>query len=81
MPTLLIYRNVMFIIHTRDRGFPHVTVYQGTPETFEAMAKIRLDRVKILESRGFSAKSLKLLLALTEQNQADWLEEWNGIFR
>ncbi len=50
MPTLLIVRNLMFILHTRDHGHPHVTIYQGSPENYEALAKVRLDSLKVIEA-------------------------------
>lgn len=80
MPTLLIVRNLIFIIHTRDHGFPHVTVYLGRPNKYEAMAKVRLDHLAILEADGFSRKDINLILKITARYQVDWLEVWNEIF-
>ena len=81
MPTLLIVRNFIFMIHTRDHGFPHVTVYQGIPGRYEAMAKIRLDNLTILEVKEFSKRDVNLILKITTQYQSDWLEVWNEIFK
>lgn len=81
MPTLLIVRNFLFMIHTRDHGFPHVTVYQGTPEKFEAMAKVRLDNLDILEVRQFTERDVGLILKIVTQYQSDWVEVWNEIFK
>lgn len=57
MPTLLAVKNLLYMIHTRDHGHPHVTVYLGTPSNFEAMAKIRLDNFEPLEVQNFSEKA------------------------
>jgi len=81
MPTLLIVRNLLFMIHTRDHGFPHVTIYQGTPERFEAMAKVRLDNLDILEVRQFTERDVGLILNIVTQYQSDWMEVWNEIFK
>lgn len=76
MPTVLTVKNLLFIIHTRDHGHPHVTVYQGKPENFEAMAKIRLDVIEVIESKGFSARALNTLISITVTNQEHFLEQW-----
>jgi hypothetical protein len=79
MPTVLIFKNLLFVIHTRDHGHPHVTVYAGTPKDHEAMAKIRLDALEVIESVGFNQKALNLILQVTLRYQTDWLEVWNDI--
>jgi len=66
-----------FIVHTRDQGHPHVTVYRGTPECYEAVAKIRLDIVKIIELQGFNTLAEKIILKIVSDNQPEWLEVWN----
>ena len=81
MPTLLIVRNFAFIIHTRDHGFPHVTVYQGTPENHEAMAKVRLDNMDVLEVRHFTKRDVVLILKIISRYQPEWMEVWNEIFK
>jgi hypothetical protein len=80
MPTLLIVRNLIFVIHTRDHGFPHVTIYQGRPDKYEAMAKVRLDNQTVLEVIHFSRKDMNLILKITARYQKDWMEVWNEIF-
>ena len=81
MPTLLVIKNLMFIIHTRDHLPPHVTVYAGSPEKWEATAKVRLDSVVLLDQENFSARSIKFILQIVGQNQVDWMEEWNDWFK
>ncbi len=81
MPTLLIVRNFLFIIHTRDHGFPHVTIYQGTPEKFQAMAKVRLDNLGVLEVKEFTERDVGLILKIVTQYQSEWMEVWNEIFK
>lgn len=79
MPTVLMIKNLIFMIHTRDHGFPHVTVYLGTPDSHEAFAKVRLDKIGIIEADGFSKKALKEIELLTAKYQELWLEKWNEI--
>lgn len=76
MPTVLRILNVMFVIHTRDHGFPHVTVYLGSPESHEAMVKIRLDILKVIENKGFKESAVARLVKTTELHQGEWLEKW-----
>lgn len=71
--------HILFIVHTDDHGFPHVTVYMGTPANHEARAKIRLDNTEVIESYGWSRKALKGLVETTEQFKDIWMEEWNEI--
>lgn len=77
MPTVLKIFSLMFVIHTRDHGFPHVTVYDGTPESWEAFAKIRIDEIEVIEAEGFHKKDLKMILQIVERYQQDWMEVWN----
>ena len=77
MPTVLKIFSLMFLIHTRDHGFPHVTVYDGTPARYEATAKIRLDKLAVIEAAGFSRRDLKLILEICAKYQHDWIEVWN----
>jgi hypothetical protein len=65
------------MIHTRDHGFPHVTVYHGTPEDHEAFAKVRLDEIAILEAEGFDQKTMLKILKTVIDYQAIFLEVWN----
>ena len=77
MPTVLKILNLMFIIHTRDHGFPHVTVYRGNPNSHDAYAKVRLDEMQVIELFGFSISAEKLILEIVSKNQSEWLEVWN----
>lgn len=79
MPTIIRILGTIWIIHTRDHGHPHVTVYKGTPSNYEAMAKIRLDVVEVIEARGFSKDFLNKVLAKTNEYQTLPLEAWNEI--
>ncbi len=79
MPTILRILGVLWIIHTRDHGFPHVTVYKGTPKNHEAVAKIRLDIIGVVESKGFSKDFLNKILEKTTLYQTLLLEAWNEI--
>jgi hypothetical protein len=77
MPKVLVIKNLMFMIHTRDHGHPHVTVYLGTPENYEAFAKVRLDQVEVIESENFSQRDLNFILQETLENVEDFLGVWH----
>jgi hypothetical protein len=78
MGTVLYTKTLMFMIHTRDHGHPHVTVYKGQPDNREAFAKIRLDNFEVLESQHFSSRALAQIIEKVIENQTAWLEEWNA---
>ena len=77
VPTVLSILNYLWVIHTRDHGYPHVTVYKGKPDNFEARAKIRLDHIEVIENSGFNEKSLNKLLKFTLEFQVFLLNEWS----
>ena len=77
----LLFRNFLFMIHTRDHGFPHVTVYQGTPEKYEAMAKVRLDNMEVLEVKQFTERDVGFIFKIVTRYQPEWMEVWNEIFK
>jgi hypothetical protein len=79
MPSILRILGTLWVIHTRDHGHPHVTVYKGTPKNHEAVAKIRLDVIEVIESRGFSERFLNKILEQTRFYQDVLLEAWNEI--
>ncbi len=79
MPTIIGILGTIWIIHTRDHGHPHVTVYKGKPFNHEAMAKIRLDILEVIEARGFSNDFLNKILTKTHEYQTLLLEAWNEI--
>jgi len=81
MPTVIRILGTLWIIHTRDHGHPHVTVYKGSPKNFEAVAKIRLDIVEVIESKGFSKSFLNKILDKTTDYQDLLLEAWNEIHK
>lgn len=81
MGTVLKIFNLLFIIHTRDHTPPHVTVYMGTPESWDAKVKVNLVTLKAFDNENFSAKSLKVICQLAKENQDEWMEKWNEIFK
>jgi hypothetical protein len=77
MPTVLKIKNLLFMIHTRDHGFPHVTVYLGTPQNYEAMAKIRLDTISEIEVDGFDARAMRIIFEAVLEHREDFMEVWS----
>lgn len=76
MPQVLKVKALIFFIHTRDHGHPHVTVYYGRPKNHEAFAKVNLLNLSIIEQDGFHSRDLKVIVKITAQYMNDWLEVW-----
>jgi hypothetical protein len=49
--------------------------YMGHPQKWEAIAKVRLDSVALITQENFSARSIKFIIQVVEEDQTDWLEE------
>jgi hypothetical protein len=77
MPTLLRIKALIFILHTREHGHPHITVYSPGKQDSEAMAKVRLDEIEIIESYGFHMNDLRFIMEITKKYQEIWMEAWN----
>lgn len=58
-----------------------MTIYQGSPEKYEAMAKVRLDKIEVLEVRHFTERDVGLILKIVARYQSEWMEVWNEIFK
>jgi len=77
MPTVLKVLDLIFMIHTKDHGHPHVTVYRGNPSNHDAFAKVRLDVLQVIELQGFNTSAENVILRIVSKNQTEWLEVWN----
>lgn len=75
-PTVFRTQKVRFVIYTRDHKPPHVHAIKGD---FEAEAKIDLESLEVLSSRGFTTSALKLLQAEVGCRQGKLMEVWNEI--
>lgn len=64
------------MIHTLDHNPPHVTVYKGRPDNYEAKARINIETCKVIDSEGFSKKEENILELLAKQNKIDFMEAW-----
>ena len=76
MPTVLTIRNLMFMIHTRDHNPPHVTIYCGVPDDWQANARVNLENCQVMDSTGFKNKDIKIIEALCIVNRESFLEVW-----
>lgn len=77
MPTILLIKNLAFIIHTRgEHNPPHVEVYYGTPENHEAWAKVRIDKVEILEADNFTSRDLDQIVRICQGRQKYFSRKW-----
>ena len=79
MPTVLVIKKLLFVIHTRDHQPPHVEVYFGNPETYEAWAKVRIDKVELLEAEGFTSSDLDQIVRICQARQKFLSSEWRRI--
>jgi len=80
MGTVAIVKNLAFMIHTRgEHNPPHLEVYYGTPGNYEAWAKVRIDKVEILESQGFSSGDLDEILRITQGRQRFFSKKWSEL--
>lgn len=76
MPTVLRSGPYRFFFYAGDGSEPpHVHV-----ERDDAEAKFWLSPVRLERSQGFSAKELRTIESLTEENQDTLLESWNDFF-
>ena len=76
MGTVFYFKSLFFIIHTLDHEPPHVTVYYPSKKNYEAKARVNLLTCTVIDSIGFSLKSLKTIEKLTKQKQELLLERW-----
>ena len=77
MGTVLRVLGLLFVIHTRDHEPPHVTIYQGTPQNYEAVARIEIMTGRIISSRRFSVKRLGLLVTIVQAEREYLKEKWD----
>ncbi len=76
MPTILREGPYRFYFVSADRYEPpHIHVRRDN-----GFAKLWLDPVELQSSGNFSRPELRQILQIVEQNQARFLEEWNGYF-
>ena len=77
MGTVLRVLGLLFIIHTRDHEPPHVTIYQGTPRDYEAVARIEIETSRLMSSKGFRKRLLNLLEETVRAERKYLMEKWN----
>jgi uncharacterized protein DUF4160 len=77
MPTVLRLGPFRFFFYAGDGGEPpHVHV-----ERDDCEAKLWLEPVLLVRSRGFSRKEINRIQELTEQSRERLLESWHEFFR
>lgn len=76
MPTVLNTGPYRFYFHSHEPNEPpHVHVDRDA-----LSAKFWLKPVSLARNRGFNARELRQIEALTQQNRTALLEAWNGHF-
>ncbi|WP_340597050.1 hypothetical protein [Bdellovibrio sp. GT3] len=68
-------------IYYSDHGFPHVEIYQGKPENFEAHLKLNILNFEPLEVNGFSERSVRLIIKKLQPYREALLKDWYEIVK
>jgi uncharacterized protein (DUF885 family) len=63
-----------FIIFTKDHAPAHVHVKRA-----EAVARVRLQSVEVMDSVGFNSRELSKILSITEEKQQYLLAVWDSL--
>jgi len=76
MPTVLRVEGFRFYFYSHETKEPaHIHIDKGNNS-----AKLWLDPVSLARNIGYSAKELRTLQNIVEENQSFMLEKWNGYF-
>jgi hypothetical protein len=63
-------------IWANDHFPPHVHVYKGNPNSYEATLKLRIDTWEVISSSGFSERSVKKITEFLKKYEDILLYEW-----
>lgn len=74
MPTVFSFKNIKFIIYTRDHNPPHVHAKSPKGE-----AKINIETLDCFYLRGFSERDLGVIIGFLESKKEILMEKWNEI--
>ena len=74
MGTILVYRNIRIVIHSKDHPPAHIHAISPKGE-----AKIEIKSLLCFFSRGYSERDLKMIINLIREKQDILLEAWNEI--
>lgn len=77
MPTVLRVFSFLWIIHTNDHEPAHVTVYKGTPDNYEAKARIEIVTGRVIDSEGLKSSALEKMSTVTIEFRELLQERWN----
>lgn len=68
------FKNLKFKIWSNDHAPPHVHIYGP-----EAHAKVNLETLEVMSSKGFSANDLKIIQQQIFKRKMKILEKWEAI--
>lgn len=74
MGTILVYRNIKFVIYSKDHPPAHIHAISPNGE-----AKIELGSLECFFCRGYSQRDLKMIINLVKEKQDILLEAWDEI--
>lgn len=68
-------------IYYGDHGFPHVEIYKGKPERYEAHLKLKIADLTPLEVSGFSERNVREIIKDLKPYREMLLESWYEIVK
>ncbi|MBO9665519.1 MAG: hypothetical protein J7501_01730 [Bdellovibrio sp.] len=68
-------------IYYGDHGFPHVEIYKGKPESYEAHLKLNIVDFTPLEVNGFSEGAVRTIIKSLRPYREMLLEDWCEIIK
>lgn len=71
MPVIVKFKNIKFYIYPNDHGNPHVHIIGPGAE-----AKVFIESLEVISSRGFSKKALGQILKQVKKFEDILLEAW-----
>lgn len=68
-------------IYYGDHGFPHVEIYKGKPESYEAHLKLNILDFEPLEVNGFSERSVRVIIKTLRPFREELMEDWYEVVK
>ena len=72
MGTIFVFRNIRFVVHSKDHPPPHVHAISPKGE-----AKVDLDSIECFYSRGYSHRDIKMIEKFVKEHHETFMEAWN----
>lgn len=76
MSTIAVYRNVRFVIFSRDHRPPHIHAIAPDAEVV-----IHLETLEVIRVHGFTTQAVTQIQQFIEQRNEEFLEAWYEIHK